>query len=447
MSSWQEIEAEIRSSEALVVEQTTSGQDYDELCKATANAVCKLISHCRDLDTQSQTTINQAINAVVWTEGHRDRLCNALNNRREASTRKAQQGSKRPSQDCSAVELYLTDAEWDVIVDKNTPMSSKVATFKQRLRSLGIYVPSQTLKGRVANILRYKGLAAPDAMTPGEWKLHLNNVVNAVSPNAKVKEADFPFDYITEYPAHPNDLPAELYNSAYPGSSFPACRDVLALASAPMALRKNSRYYKVDTPPNTHVINTADISNARPVMENMFRIVVLFCFCALFVFLRPALHVFWFALCFNRASRFVSRLCFKLRGAPYRMFMNMCGGDSTWRNMGESSSSAWRGTEHRHTDIDLQFTTPRTSQSMRRDVQRPSPSPSPSSARGVIKLELSDSDAEKAESDAEKNIQELCYLRCACARAQASDIASAKSNVRASHVRPPQDNNTGIARR
>ncbi|CAK0836116.1 unnamed protein product [Prorocentrum cordatum] len=118
--------------------------------------------------------------------------------------------NRRPNQKCSSFNLYLTDIEYTILADSMTPWSAKFASVKKRCLFIGLLLPSEKTKGHILECI-YVANGLP--LEKGkDWFAHLNNIKEALAPLGTVK---YPFEFMTEFPLSPKDLPSETYKHAY----------------------------------------------------------------------------------------------------------------------------------------------------------------------------------------------------------------------------------------
>jgi hypothetical protein len=184
--------------------------------------------------------------------------------RPNASVRGAR--NRRDNQECTTIELYFTSDEMRKLHDLNLSDHARIAVVRLRMKLLGNHCPSEGLKGRLAMIVKHT--SAIEDMPPVEWLKLLHKVKAALEPLGK---EPWQFEFITEYPPDPSDLPTEIFNHAYP-TDPPAKQKVHGL-SVPDFLRKSSKHLKHVTtcmPQHVPMDMAAHASTFGPQVQNTF---------------------------------------------------------------------------------------------------------------------------------------------------------------------------------
>jgi hypothetical protein len=238
--------AEIADTEEWMRIQASAGRDYATLCGAAAKQLAVKITHCQDLNTKSCSSLGKAILENAWTEGHRQSLTETIAHRELAGWRpNSQRRFPRVPQECKSFELYIPASLWRIIEDLTSPMIAKIGGVRKLCDLLRLEVIDQPTKGRIAQILKLKGIADADQMPPAEWQRHLEKVRTALAtkPPRGIRGQER-FAHIAQYPLDPRELPAELLAHAYAEGDGPAMREVLELGVVPPCLRKNANFFR-----------------------------------------------------------------------------------------------------------------------------------------------------------------------------------------------------------
>ena len=148
-----------------------------------------------------------------------------------------------------------------MIKDVSTPMAHKFASVRDLWLVLGFTHPSEKCKARMANLLRFRGTADPDAWGAKEWTEHLDRFKAAVKPNRDARLAGRQF--LADYPDNPEALRARCpasYGAAY-GSEGPSNADVPELGMH-MFCRKSADAWKAAEKEKLMVLPSSDVAAA-----------------------------------------------------------------------------------------------------------------------------------------------------------------------------------------
>ena len=234
--------AECSRVEAFITAEVQKGVDERMLRKAQCASLVCMISSCNALTQPQITAIQAAIDHGEWCNDDKSKLLKALQTKsQQVAGARAMDRTGVKGQDCSqSFELYLTDADWRVIEDPKTPCVTKIATVQTRLKNINCTHANEQTKGRIARIIRYKGVPGGASMTTDEWYDLLKRVAQAID---KLKVTKLPKDAILAYPLDPRDLPEVLFQKAY-AKECPAMKDVAELGACTAGLRKSHDSFK-----------------------------------------------------------------------------------------------------------------------------------------------------------------------------------------------------------
>ena len=212
MSTPTKLIAELANLPKFFEEQKQCNLDSDamsELMRAQATCISAKIRSLIECDLRSATELTKAVHGVGWdkeTTAKLATLVNEMKNKLEDGNPNA----RRPNQKCSSFNMYLTDIEYTTLADSMTPWSAKFAVVKKRCFFIGLLLPSEKTKGHILECI-YVANGLP--LEKGkDWFAHLNNIKEALAPLGTVK---YPFEFMTEFPLSPKDLPSETYKHAY----------------------------------------------------------------------------------------------------------------------------------------------------------------------------------------------------------------------------------------
>ena len=145
--------------------------------------------------------------------------------------------SRRDNQECPTFELYLTAEEHVEAGRLDLSDFSFMKVVKGRCKAIGLILPSEATKGRMAEMLRL--LKRKGDMAPQEFKKLLDFVKKEMMPLHK-----FPWDkeFVTNYPENPDHLQRDIYDHAYP--STPPGKLPIEGMDSPEFLRSSSAKLK-----------------------------------------------------------------------------------------------------------------------------------------------------------------------------------------------------------
>ncbi len=227
---------ELISSDKLVKQQVRLGLDEVQMRNAHVDTLRLQILSLGQVSQEEACTINTTVENGGWDAVQRRTLATAINSKERET---AQKRINHKGADCLSFELYLTPIDWALIDDASTPMMSKIACVQRRAKKMRLSYANERTKGRIAKLLRYRGVGGAE-MTTEEWYKHKARVNDALDKLKKDGRGD-----IVDYPLDPRDLPPDLYNACYTdGDDAPAFKDVPELGACAAGLRKSHRTCK-----------------------------------------------------------------------------------------------------------------------------------------------------------------------------------------------------------
>lgn len=233
MATADQLAEAISTADKLVRQQVKLGLDEKILRQTQVDCLTRQISALGTLTPAVSLQLNATVLGGGWNEANRHALAAAIYAGERAAVEKR---LNQKGQDCSTFELYLTRADWAIIDDSASPMIAKIAVVQKRCKSMGLNYPNERTKGRIAKLLRYRGLAG-HVLTTEEWYDLIERVGKALDKNKKHGRGT-----LQEYPADPNDLPAELACAF--GDDPPLYRDVAELGACAAGIRKSHDAWK-----------------------------------------------------------------------------------------------------------------------------------------------------------------------------------------------------------
>ena len=153
----------LKSSEAWIEEQRALGIAQDVIAKQQYNSLSKSIGKLKEGSFAQGATLLKAIreNEVIgWSEEENLQLGTMVDQKRmDAGSTDANVGTvaRRAPQQCATFELYLDEERRNKLDDKNISDHMRINICKSVLTDAGIWVPSEGLKGRIANIVKHTG--------------------------------------------------------------------------------------------------------------------------------------------------------------------------------------------------------------------------------------------------------------------------------------------------
>ncbi|CAK0853717.1 unnamed protein product [Prorocentrum cordatum] len=238
MSTPTKLIAELAKLPKFFEEQKQCNLDSDamsELMRAQATCISAKIKSLIECDLRSATELTKAVHGVGWDKETTAKLATLVNEMKN-QLEDGNPNARRPNQKCSSFNMYLTDIEYTTLADSMTPWSAKFAVVKKRCFFIGLLLPSEKTKGHILECI-YVANGLP--LEKGkDWFAHLNNIKEALAPLGTVK---YPFEFMTEFPLSPKDLPSETYKHAYE-TDPPSMKEYreLTFGTSQLALNKKS---------------------------------------------------------------------------------------------------------------------------------------------------------------------------------------------------------------
>ena len=140
------------ASDFLTVQARVCPDSADKLRDAHCISFIKQIESLGRIDVTLATRLSSLVDGGDWGADRKRDLCKAI---ATACSVDAQSG--RTSQHIATVELYFTARDWNIICDAATPLSAKLGVVAVRMKNMGVRLPDEQTKGRVAQILKFKG--------------------------------------------------------------------------------------------------------------------------------------------------------------------------------------------------------------------------------------------------------------------------------------------------
>lgn len=188
----------------------------DELCKAgeddatladdLAQGLADKLNRIKGIDAAQASVITTAINQGNWPSKQQKMLAGAVRAKllASASAASAGVGATRDNQD-AAIELFARESDWAKLDDASLPAASKMIVLRDLLAALDITLPSEQMKARMANLLRYRsgppGAAAD--WSPDEWQQFLGRCKKKWEP---LRNSKLHGPFLAPYPLSPQEL-------------------------------------------------------------------------------------------------------------------------------------------------------------------------------------------------------------------------------------------------
>lgn len=165
---------ECKSTKTLIEECMLSGEEMISLSGDLAGSIGKKIRSLKVLSTEDAATLQSAINGMGLPTQHAQTL-GATVRQRLLQDDGAPPGSLGSQE--AALELFARPSDWTKWEDDAVPMSEKILCARDLLWDLDMVRPSEQMKARVANLLRYRACGkSADEWSPQEWKKFLEKV-------------------------------------------------------------------------------------------------------------------------------------------------------------------------------------------------------------------------------------------------------------------------------
>lgn len=226
--------AELKSIDMFLKSQVAIGHDIEALRSRQAASLTLKIAALKDLTYERAAELTNAF-GKSWKSKEVHMMSDAIRKRLDQGSPSASAG--RECQSCPTFEFYLTANEWTMIEDKCTTPSTALLRLRNACARIGLLLPDEPTKGRIASIARYCNL--PDGgrgMSNTEWYKFLQRVKTALEPN---KKKQWHHTFLLSFPSDPRDLPAPIYAAAFDDAHGPpALREVVELGSS-VILRKS----------------------------------------------------------------------------------------------------------------------------------------------------------------------------------------------------------------
>jgi hypothetical protein len=237
MSSAAALKSEIAGIPAYLTQSAALVPNISVLKSAQAVTIGAKIQNLRALSMSDATALKHLIGEVGWSPDENANLASLIDEAVQKATMPAV--GRRASQRCPTWELYPTATEWKVLSDADTPWSVKFDRVKRICMRLRLFLPAEPTKGRILDsLLVASGL--PTERDP-EWFLRLKRLKMALDPLQHEKTS--PGKTLDVYPTSPQDLPKELFDSAYPEEG-PAFREFAELGGHTTDVRKSSKAFQ-----------------------------------------------------------------------------------------------------------------------------------------------------------------------------------------------------------
>ena len=231
--------------------QVNAGISKEEVVATQYEALYNKISLVKFSDFSSGATLSSRITESDFglTSTQKQELCKLIC---KIGVSSGGPVVSRDNQECDAFELYFDEDESAKLLSKKYSDTVLINICKSRAKAIGLLLPSETTKGRIANIVK-NAVVGTANMPPLEWYKLLQKVKAALAPLAKVT---WNFAVVRTYPDDPNSLPTEIFAHAYPVRP-PALMPVPGM-EPPLFLRKNSKHMQSQT----QVVVAPQASNA-----------------------------------------------------------------------------------------------------------------------------------------------------------------------------------------
>ena len=203
-----------------------------------ANSIAAQITLLSTLEPTDATDLSHAIAASCFAAAEKSKLAETIATKVVASSSPPEPKGK-PTQRLENICEFLTDADWDVLINKGIVDTMKVQRVMDRLFLLGIRNPSErTCKQVVAAVA---ACDCPDASTQALRALVMS--VKSIADSRKKSPSGLA--HLMDYPQKPQQLPEAHFKAACTSDDAPVSRSVVAF---PMVLVRIPMRKKPETP-------------------------------------------------------------------------------------------------------------------------------------------------------------------------------------------------------
>ena len=244
--------AELAALPAYLAESARLVGDIADLKKSLAKSIGAKIDAIDALDLRAATDLKKAMGEISWAPEESSSLAGRIDTKLDSSPDAKRK--RRDIQECKTWELYPTESDWLVLSNKDTPWSIKFDRVKTVCKRIGLFLPSETTRGRMLEALLLAN-SLPCERDAEFFHLYsrLKNALECLQ-----KDNFTGGKHIHEFPVSPVDLAH--YDHSYRDSP-PAMREFPELGETTRGVRKSSREYKrvaelVQVTPNTSAHDT-----------------------------------------------------------------------------------------------------------------------------------------------------------------------------------------------
>ena len=176
---------------------------------AMARSMIAQIAGCASMSLDQASAINAAITRSAFNDSHKLALADAVNKRcLDQQQPGAPRGGRRCTQSLPSVTSFFTDADWAIFEAQGT-VQLKICTMMDRLTMLGLSNPSEATVKHLAALIAC--VHCPESSAD---QLHM--LVTEIKAASHARKGTIgTLQHLSTYPNGPNELPQELYQSAY----------------------------------------------------------------------------------------------------------------------------------------------------------------------------------------------------------------------------------------
>ena len=197
--------------------------DINTLQEAQAITIGAKIQNLKNVTLPEAALLKKKIAQVGWSVEENKKL-SALVDEVVGKTCKA---PRRCSQRCGSWELYPTEADWDILGDRDTPWSVKYGKVADICKRIGLLLPTGPTRGRILEaLLLANGLPIE---RDKEFYAKLDRLSDALEPLHKVTWGGG--HHLEGFPTSPKGIPQKHYQYTY-DKSEPALRELPGLDAA-----------------------------------------------------------------------------------------------------------------------------------------------------------------------------------------------------------------------
>lgn len=195
--------------------------DFQTTLDTQCGQIATEISQMDRLDLQAATSLVGLLNqSTFWTAAHRQTLLNTIQQKVEETMRSTGVVRTRTAmQNYTNLPLYLTQADWETVLNSRNNIAVKLNVVMTRLWNLGLRCPSEPTSGMLTSVLL---LSEPERLSDGlQMRASYTAVKTMVKNFLKERGSTPPAAVLKTLPATVAACPAALMQAAYTSQDRP----------------------------------------------------------------------------------------------------------------------------------------------------------------------------------------------------------------------------------